>query len=98
MIHPHNKKSGQRQERQQILPVCGAKIRDRQQAPAEDSIYDPDADSHDHCKDSVFQLQDWRPKAKSRYLCPAESGCGVSGPLPPKSIQEAFKKHKEPFR
>ena len=56
MIHPHNKKSGQRQEGQQISPVCGAKIRDRQQAPAEDGIYDPDADSHDHCKDSIFQL------------------------------------------
>ena len=58
MIHPHNKKSGQRQEGQQISPVCGAKIRDRQQAPAEDGIYDPDADSHDHCKDSIFQMQD----------------------------------------
>ena len=43
-------------EGQQISPVCGAKIRDRQQAPAEDGIYDPDADSHDHCKDSIFQL------------------------------------------
>lgn len=58
MIHPYNKKSGQRQEGQQAAPVCSAKSRDRQQAPAEDSIYDPDADSHDHCKDSIFQLQD----------------------------------------
>ena len=52
MIHPHNKKSGQRQEGQQISPVCGAKIRDRQQAPAEDGIYDPDV----HCTEVISSL------------------------------------------